>query len=179
MNLSNSKEGILVAVEKGYTIDFWGNVTGPEGRHLSLIIKQPHKDGACYHRFSVKRWTGRRNYNVLVHQFQAYFKYGEALLKKGVQVRHLNGDSLNNSRANVVIGSQLQNSLDRRKCDRLKSSIHAAKHRRKFSDVTMSAIYAKRLKGASYKELMKEFNISSKGTLSYMINTKYKTITEI
>jgi len=45
-----------------------------------------------------------------------------------------------------------------------------------FSQVTKAKEWAENANGVSYNELMIKYDISSKGTLSYIINNKYKTV---
>lgn len=52
---------------------------------------------------------------------------------------------------------------------RVKRSSNANK---KYSDEVVLNIKSDREKGMSYKELMNKYNISSKGTLSYIINNR-------
>lgn len=57
----------------------------------------------------------------------------------------------------------------------MKSSVAAATRLRRFTDEEMEAIRSMRSNGYSYKELMNEFNIPSKGSLHYILKTRYKT----
>ena len=59
---------------------------------------------------------------------------------------------------------------------RMSNAINASKETRKFSDNIVSEIKYKKSIGYTYKQLMDEYNISSKGTLWYILNTEYKTV---
>ncbi len=98
-------------VERGYTIDKYGIVRGPEGN----IINGAKSDG--YLKFSV-RTDFTSSYAMRFHKFQAFVKYGDEMFKKGNVVRHLNGIKDDNSYDNIVIGSQSENMLDRSLEDR-------------------------------------------------------------
>lgn len=113
--------------------------------------------------------------NVEVHRLVAYQKYKKEMHKKGIEVRHFDGDSKNNLEDNILIGTHQQNMLDIPKDVRLKKSINAASHKRIFSDIDMKNIRDLRKNKATYKEIMEKYNISSKGTLHYILNNEYVT----
>lgn len=56
-----------------------------------------------------------RIYRCKVHRFQAYVKYKDLIYKEKICVRHLDGNSLNNSIDNIEIGSWTDNRLDIKK----------------------------------------------------------------
>lgn len=92
--------------KKGYVINIYGVVTNPSGK----IIKGSVYDG--YQKFSVRTKT-TSSFTVRHHKFQAYLKYGDKVFNKGIVVRHLNGDPLDNSYDNIAIGTQSENMMDR------------------------------------------------------------------
>lgn len=109
----------------------------------------------------------------MIHRMQAYQKYGKRIYEKGVEVRHLDGNAKNNSRNNIAIGTALDNYYDKPYKTRRKAIerfLKAANEHIKYTDDVLCKIKKRREEGASYKDLMNEFNISSKGTLSYIIN---------
>jgi len=97
------------------------------------------------------------------------------MFEKGVQVRHLDGDSMNNAKKNIAIGTASENMLDRSKYDRAAHAIMASCKIRKFDDEQMFHIKELHANGWGYKKLMERFNISSKGTLHHILNNKYIT----
>ena len=104
---------------------------------------------------------------VYVHRLAAYQKFGDAIYKKGMQVRHLNGNPSDFRFTNLAIGTQSQNSMDRPKEQRIASAKHAASFIKKFEYDEVKAFYKKT---KSYKKTMVEFGISSKSTLHRIIN---------
>lgn len=92
--------------KRGYRINVDGVVTNPYGK----IIKGSVYDN--YQKFSVRTKT-TSSFPVRHHKFQAYIKYGDKIFDKGIVVRHLNGDSLDNSYNNIAIGTQSENMMDR------------------------------------------------------------------
>ena len=160
----------ILAFKQGYRIDNEGNVISPKGKVINSFRNGTNaKPYLC---FSIR---DKRNYKyakkVYVHKLQAYQKYGNRLFKPGILVRHLDGNSENNSLENIVIGTHRENSLDIPKEKRITSSINSS---RKMQNITRSkeereCIYLQLHKNEPYKVISENFNIS-KGTLSYMKN---------
>jgi len=119
---------------------------------------------AGYFRFSFGPKVCRRNINL--HRLQAFHKYGRAMYASGLVCRHLDGNSQNNHYNNIAIGTQSQNMMDRSPEARLQSAKHAAKHLVKHD---YAAVYA-HFKEHGFKAAMTHFGISSKGTMSHIIN---------
>ena len=162
---------IILAFQKGYTPLKNGNIIGTSGKPLSLN----KKDTRGYLVFGVRNYKKRETIKIGFHRFIAYCKYGDKLFEDNIEVRHLDGNKENNNWDNIEIGTHSQNMFDKDEEVRLTQAIKASNNIRKFSDEQMEDIYKDRETGMTYKEIMKKYNISSKGTLSYMINTKYKT----
>tara|TARA_R100000656_G_scaffold63175_4_gene48592 strand:+ start:87 stop:563 length:477 start_codon:yes stop_codon:yes gene_type:complete len=150
------REVILELLDKGYTVNKKGFVINPKGKELSGCVTT---DG--YMKIGVRVLDGI-SYTLRVHKFQAYLKFGEEMFKEGIVIRHLDGNPSNNSWKNIALGTQSENMMDRSKVDRIQNASNP-KHDHK-------AILADREKGMTYKELMEKHGISSKGTLSFIIN---------
>jgi hypothetical protein len=92
-------------------------------------------------------------------------------------IRHLNGNSLDNSYKNIGIGTLSDNRNDIPKEIRLRNSLNASKksifYTRKFSDLEISNIRLFYNSCKSYKKTMKEYQISSKGSLHHILKNKY------
>lgn len=112
---------------------------------------------------------------VKVHRLQAFQKYGLSVFRRGIQVRHLNGNSLDNSISNIAIGTCRQNAMDKEQSTRVAVAIKASSKNRKLSDKVIKEIRSDRLNGDTYKELMVKYGITSKGTMSHIINNDYVT----
>lgn len=160
MKLSKSKLVLIEAFKRGYVIDLKGNCFNSKG---SLIKGSVAKSG--YRKFGI-RFEGAA-FPVFFHRLQAYQKYKEDMFKKGMEVRHKNNIQLDNTFDNILIGTHSQNMMDREKLDRLNSAVYATsfmvKHNHK-------SIISDRNKGMTYKALMEKYSISSKGTVSFIIN---------
>ena len=106
MELNKTQVRILEAVERGYTISECGVLYGIKG-----ILKFKLYGKKRYPTFSTN-WGGFV-FGVPVHLFAAYVFYGENAFEKGVVVRHLNANTLDCSKDNLVLGTPSENELDK------------------------------------------------------------------
>lgn len=145
-----------IAIEKGYTITEEGDIVSPYGKIKGCTCKG-------YKTFKIDT-GGRKFINIRVHRLQAYQKYGEKIYEKGIEVRHLDNISTNNSWENIAIGTHSENMLDKPKEVRVKN---AQKASLKYDKIAIREFHQI---DRSYKKTMEKFNISSKGTLSDILN---------
>ncbi len=124
-----------------------------------------------YYHFGVKD-SRKKVVNIPIHRMIAYQKYGTKIFKKGIVVRHLDGNHLNNEYSNIKIGTHQDNRLDIPIKKRLQLSLHATSYVKKYDHEKIIDLHKK---GNSYSKIMKEFNISSKGTISYIIKNSYSS----
>lgn len=169
---NKTQEATICAAERGFTVTPEGDVISSTGRKLKLAYKHnPAQDGkGKYYRFSISvgsrsegRWTGK----IQVHQFIAYLKFGEVIFRPDMQVRHLNGNSLDNRWSNICFGTASDNMMDIEEETRVEKAGQAG---RSYDDDFIQELVDRRKEGATYKQLMAEFGITSKGTLSYLLN---------
>lgn len=158
---SKTVERIRIAAVKGYTADKQGRVFAPSGYELKLNNRKG------YYRFC----AGSSSAVIKVHQFVAYLKYGDASFGVGIEVRHLNNNSSDNSWDNLQIGTPSQNAMDSLPSTRLAKARAAAAKRRKLTTDEVNQLREARRAGASYKELMVQYNIA-KSTVSLIVNEK-------
>jgi len=176
----NSKhvKAAIQAYKKGYRVRD-GKLYNPEGKELNPYL---NPKGTGYYQFSIRWNTGGRGFpsrhTVFVHHLIAYQKYGKKAFAAGMQIRHLDNNSINNSYSNISIGSASDNSMDRPPEDRYAHAVRAATDRRLFTDAEVDEIRRLHADGWTYSKLMEEFGISSKGTMSHIIHHDYKTIKE-
>lgn len=155
MNKSNAM--IVEYYNKWYVLsEDFKTLISPKGRVMKSSLK------AWYYRFNSKwKW-------IMIHRFVAYLMYWDVLFSKWICVRHLNWNPLDNTPWNITIWTQKENSMDKTPETRLRAAKIASsfivKHNHK-------EIYNYHLQWNSYKKIMKEFNISSKWTVSYIINS--------
>jgi len=173
LKLSRAELGVITAYEKGYRVLSDGSVSGIRKNKLKLHFTNK-ESLPYYYRFSVQGYD-KKKHKVLVHQLVAYQKFKNAIFEESIQVRHLDGDSLNNTPGNITIGSPTDNQYDKLPETRLAHSIMASTYNRKFSDNEMVSIRKFHSEAGSYKNTMKTFHITSKGTLHYILNNKYQT----
>ena len=157
---------LLLAFRKGYRVNTDGTVESASGKNRNLQ-KCGTKRRLYYYKFNISLPDGSK-YPIKVHQLAAYQKYKSLIMDESIVVRHLDGNSLNNSLLNIAIGSHSENSMDRPKQHRVNHATKAS-----FSNIRKDwgKIDADRKLGMSYRSLEKKYNVS-KGTLSYHFNKK-------
>lgn len=165
METTKGNRAILNAASKGYTIDDNGQVW-----YKNKKVNGDEVSARGYHfkRFGVRLDDGEK-YAVKHHRFQAYRLYGNTMFISGIQVRHLDGNSLNNTKSNILIGTQSKNMMDISKRERIIRGKHAASFLIKHD---AKSIKKDHKDGYSYVDLMVKYDISSKGTVSYIINKR-------
>lgn len=157
-----AKETLIEAFNRGYRVASGGSVLGKQVSKLSTPI-----NSAGYYFFSIRK--GSKKYVIQVHRLQAFQKYGMQLFDTAIVVRHLNGNPLDNSYDNIVIGTQSDNMLDIPEEVRVAKALHASSFVRKHKKEIVRKFHKNN--GNSYKKTMEHFCINSKGTLHYILNS--------
>lgn len=153
---------IKKASEKGYVVTKDGDVIYKgKKRKLNFYSKN---DKLKYYSFNA-RIDGVVK-KIKVHRLQAYQKYGDAIFEKGILVRHLDSNSLNNNYNNIAIGNSHDNSMDRPEKLRKQMAINASKSTLKYNH---KEIYEYYCLTKSYKKTMEKFDIKSKNTINQII----------
>ena len=151
---------LIEAYKRGFRVSDCGNfISTKKGMHN----QRSFKDG--YPVIGVR--IGKKTIKIYWHRIQAYQKYGDYLFKDGILVRHKNNCKTDCSYNNILLGNQSENMMDCPKEDRLKRSIYASSFIKKYSKDIVKEFHSK---SNSYKKTMDEFNITSKGTLHYILN---------
>lgn len=146
---------------KGYRVTKEGKLIGLKGNERSLNLCSNGYLNATIR-------NGKNSCSRLwVHKLQAYQKFGEKTLIDGIVVRHFDGNPLNNEWDNILIGTQSDNMMDIPKKERILNASNPS-HNHK-------AILEDRKNGMTYKEIMSKHSISSKATVSFIINKSLKT----
>lgn len=151
--------GMKSAHERGFKVLNDGTVISHTGRILKGYINSTGYIVVAIRVNKIRHCFG-------VHKLMAYQKYGESMFEDGIVVRHLNGNSLDNSFDNIAIGTQQQNNLDKTPEVRMRAALHAASFIRKHDKEKVKEYF----KDHGFKKAMIHFGISSKGTMSYIIN---------
>jgi hypothetical protein len=169
--MKKSQEILKFAYKSGYHATNEGEIISPRGNKLKLKIAKskdyPYKEFSVCFQNSV--------YSVNVHRLCAYQKYGDSMFEKGIVVRHLNGDPLDNSLNNIAIGTASDNMMDMPKEQRVRKAYIASKvsQRKDWSEIDAS-----RESGMSYKQLRKIYGVPL-SSLSYRYgNGKRKRLSE-
>jgi hypothetical protein len=161
----NQKEAIKKAFEKGYRVLSDGRVKF--GKKFRKLNYQNTK--YKYWRFTVQ-FHGEFA-QIYVHRLAAYQLYGEYLFKKGICVRHVNGNSLDNDFKNIKIGTASDNMMDKSPYIRMRSAKIAANKLRKFSDEEIKNMRLDSLSGMSYNYISKKYH-TCKSNVHYIIHEK-------
>ena len=176
MKIINDKNiAVKTAVEKGYVVSLDGCLYKNK-----KLIKTFEQKG--YKLFSIRIPNKKYPLQLKLHKLQAYQKFGDKLFEKGVQVRHFNGNSLDNSWDNILIGTNSDNQMDIPKEIRIRSATIAS---RKMQDQIRSyeercLIYEDLKNNVPYSEISLNRNVV-KSSLSYMKNKskEYKKYIEL
>lgn len=104
--VTKTQQRIIEAISKGYFVTEDGKLYGPKGQ-LKVSIGGSQR----YPTFSTN-WGGYV-YGIPVHKFAAYVFYGEQSFENNVVVRHLNGNTLDFSKLNLLLGTHSENNMDK------------------------------------------------------------------
>lgn len=166
--MGTRSEAVVQAYNKGYRVNEDGSVISHKGvdRKTRITFRRSYK----LLTFNVS--IGRSKVPVPVHRLVAYQKFKEEMLKPGVVVRHIDGNSLNNKPSNIAIGTVSENALDIPKIDRIKRA-RAAGLARSLPECVWLEIELYHVSGVGYKKLAKQYNVSL-STLSYRLSKRAK-----
>lgn len=164
--MSKSQELLRYVYAKGYRVTAAGVVLNPQGQPRKSVRRVTR--GMAYFIFNVLYADVSRP--VPVHRLVAYQKYGEEMFKHEA-VRHKNGDSLDNSPKNIVLGSQSDNMLDRDPAARREHALKASRTLRQFTYEQAEQIRADRNGGMLIRELCEKYG-AHKSTISMIVNRK-------
>lgn len=159
--MSKNNEALLRAFELGYRISECGKILNTPYNTL----EQKALSNTGYPVFGIRLNGGQ--FILAWHRLQAYQKYGEELFKEGILVRHKNHIKTDCSLHNILIGTQKENINDNPAEKRLEYSINATNSWRKYNATEVKDFYNT---CKSYKQTMENFQISSKGTLHFILN---------
>jgi len=164
----------LLAYERGFKVTKDGNLISSTGK--KVVGFTTSNGGYLRYNISDRRGQGFRNRSFMLHRLQAYQKFGDKLFELGLQVRHLNGNSLDNSWDNIEIGTASQNQLDKTVETRKKIARAGAYKQRKFTpDIAEKIIEKYKTEIISIRELAGEHNVST-STIWYILNGRtYKS----
>lgn len=158
---NRSADMVRLAFRKGYRVTDDGHVISAHGKTRKLTLKKRQPKDPGYLAFNMKIPGSRNAHPIKVHQLAAFQKFGEKLFEVAC-VRHLDGNSLNNSPDNLALGSHGDNAMDRSPEARKTHAALAAAANIKYD---WPAIEADHAAGLGYKKLRQKYGVRS-GTLS-------------
>jgi hypothetical protein len=160
MKLSKQNSNLILAHNKGYRVNKVGEIVGLKGN-----ILKPSKSPSGYLSVTMKTLENKTT-RLYLHKLQAYQLFGDKMFTDGLVIRHKDGNKLNNQSTNILLGTLSESMLNISDVVRVKMN-SKPKH-------DHEAIIKDRKNGMSYKQLMDKYKISSKGTLSFIINKALK-----
>lgn len=171
--MNKNNEQIKRAYDLGYRV-VNGDVISPYSKKVRKLRLTKCSGNYEKYTFNIRASTGEA-YPIDVHRLMAYQKYGSESFNPLLEVRHLDSNSLNNFEDNIFLGTTVENAMDKPPEERKQQAIKASETTRKYSDFIVAEIRAYYAENKSYIKTMKKFNISSKGTLYYILHNDYQT----
>jgi hypothetical protein len=166
--MSKHAQRITEVFEAGLRVNENGEVIGVSGRVRSIRIVV---NSCGYRKAQVSVSLNGKSSRITVAKLAAYQWFGAQALAPNTHVRHLDGNSLNNAKANLAIGTASENSMDRPMANRVASAKFAATKIRRLSEEEVAAFRLDRAAGMSLNALSKKYKIA-KSTASYIVNNK-------
>lgn len=170
--LSKNNKIVIYSYEKGYRVSKDGDVISPKG-----YVRKLHVKTNGYYGFSIYYENDKKSRDVLVHQLQAYQLFGKKIFNRDVEIRHLDGNTLNNKSENLSFGNRHDNIMDISSKKRSQMAKNAGRTNSSLTKNNIKDIRNLREKhGYTYKQLIEKYPMS-KSTMSYICN--YKTWQDI
>lgn len=157
---STASKAAIYSYERGCRVKANGDLIGVRGKPRKTRV-----DRNGYLTFNMKPPYSNFSYPVKVHKLVAYQIYGLAAFEEGTQIRHLNNIKTDNSPSNIAIGTQLDNTGD---LPYGGANLHSAK----LTPKNVIEIRSRAKNGEYYKDIIKDFPITSIGNISEIVNNK-------
>jgi hypothetical protein len=150
--MTPNQQLIKTAHEKGYRIKD-GKCFNPKGREVVGSIKH---HPVPYRQFSLTTPKGTRS--VTFHGLLAYQLYGDVYFNSETVARHMDGNSLNNTESNIVLGTMKDNILDIPSKRRISKNLQSAVTKNKLNDGMKDLIIQDYKNGMVAKQLYKKYD---------------------
>jgi len=161
----------LILKELNYKINKNGTLLNPYHKEVGSISAQGYKKVQVT--LYDKIIKAKKIKEVFIHRIQAFKKFGNKLYVDGIMVRHLDNNKLNNSWDNIGIGNAKDNYNDLPKENIKERQILATNASKKYSDSLVKEIKSfYKNNNNNQTAAMKKYNISSTGTLWYILNKR-------
>jgi hypothetical protein len=151
----NDSHNVLVdAYERGYRI-INGLCTNPQGRTLKFRY---FGEGTQYKCFLL--WYNKKRKRIAYHRLVAYQLYKCDYNLPGIVVRHLDGNSHNNSENNIVLGTFKDNVNDIPKELRIQYRKQGGETKKRLNAGLRDEIVSHLKLGTSFREIISKYKIS-------------------
>ena len=173
--MTKIRQAIYLAYERGYRVTEDGRLINSKGD--SLVVKR--RGNQRYPTFSLndKNMSNSGVFGIPVHRFAGYCFYGNEVFKDGIVIRHLDADTENISKVNLVLGTHSENNLDKCPNVRRMAAIKARAsqgyrpNNAKLNDGQVREIRERYAKGESGYSICRDYGISNV-TVYNIINRK-------
>jgi len=155
---------IIIAHEKGYKV-INGEVISPFSGKPRAIQQDANGRLSFSVRTGVNKNGKWQNGKVNVARFVGYKKFGNEIFEKDKCIFHKDGDLKNFSEDNICIGTLSEAQMSKKEEVRIAAATKASPKKHDHEKIIKM-----HKEGSSYKQIMKETGIKSKGTISFIIN---------
>ncbi len=151
--LSKSDQALIRALEKGWTVD--------DNGVCRRCDSSPQKVTRSAYGYLVFRVLLTKRHWVFVHRLAALQRFGaESLFARGVVVRHLDNNKLNNSVSNIAVGSYRDNARDNPDAVNARRAQAAAAAFRTFNENEIRSILERVAGGESQRSVARDLGVS-------------------
>lgn len=155
MDKTIRNEALIESYNLGYRI-INGILYNPKNTVVDGMLS---KSGYKFYSFRCSNHT-KKSTSVYYHRLVALQKYGTKIFEKDIVVRHLDGNKINNSIENIVIGSQSDNMFDVPKDIRICRTKKSIVKTLKLTHDVVLSIQNDYKKTQSYKYITEKYGIS-------------------
>lgn len=163
VEMSNIRKAIYIAYEKGYRVKEDGTLIGIKGQ--PLVVK--NRGNQRYPTFSVNVGSVTKSgvFGIPVHRFAGYCFYGDEIFNPKLCIRHLDADTENVSKQNLVLGTHSENEHDkplevRSRVGRIARSYQERANNSKFTDDEVREIRKRIANGERVLAVANELNVT-------------------
>ena len=171
-SLGDNNKAVVWANRIGYYIDYdTGSMVNPRG---AIIVGSIGFNKYRYTKIIVAHNGKKKPINLYFHKLMAYQIFGDMLFRKGMCVRYINRDRLDNRYINISIGTYAENLSDFPKGLKADQMARIGRRFRKLSFSAAEDIRRKNDLGASYNSLAIEYGVSSASVRQICLFITYK-----
>lgn len=161
--MTNIRRAIYIAYEKGYRVTDCGVLMGIKGK--PLVVRK--RGNQRYPTFSVNvgKLTASGVFGIPVHRFAGFCFYGDDIFNPELCVRHLDADTENISKSNLILGTHSENELDkcpeaRSRVGRIARSYQERPSNSRFTDDEVRDIRLRAANGEKGADIARDLNVT-------------------